>query len=258
MSRLNLTSRQRQRLRRRLAETRDARLYRRILAVLEFDHGRSAADIARMLGVTRQSIYNWIEVYSRDHDPSSLEDQGGQGRHPLLDEAREHLLEAVLAVPPREFGYPHASWTVPLLQEVLEAATGLSVSEDTLRRALHRLDYVCKRPRYDLIPDPEREKKTPDPPPDPGPAAAQRGPGPGRDRPAAVPALARRLVEARRGRPGLAEWPQRAARDLRVDEPADRDAAPRTAPERAQRRLPGVPRGGPVALPWLACGAVAR
>src|SRR5262249_4984109 len=57
-------------------------------------------------------------------------------------------------------GYPHASWTVPLLQEVLEAATGLSVSEDTLRRALHRLDYVCKRPRYDLVPDPEREKKT--------------------------------------------------------------------------------------------------
>jgi hypothetical protein len=45
-----------------------------------------------------------------------------------------------------------------LLQEVLEIATGVRVSEDTLRRALHRLDYVCKRPRYDLIPDPEREK----------------------------------------------------------------------------------------------------
>src|SRR5512143_3234719 len=57
MSRLNLTSWQRRRLRRQLAETRDARPFRRTLAVLEFDHGRSAADIARMLGVTRKTIY---------------------------------------------------------------------------------------------------------------------------------------------------------------------------------------------------------
>ena len=49
MSRLNLTSWQRRRLRRQLAETREARLFRKTLAVLEFDHGRSAADIARML-----------------------------------------------------------------------------------------------------------------------------------------------------------------------------------------------------------------
>src|SRR5262249_35291696 len=134
MSRLNLTSWQRRRLRRQLAKTHDARLFRRTLAVLEFDHGRSAADIARMLGVTRQSVYNWIEAYTQDHDPASLEDEGGTGRHPLLDEDQEHLLETLLALPPQDLGYPHASWTVPLLQEVLEIATGLQVSEDTLRR----------------------------------------------------------------------------------------------------------------------------
>src|SRR5207253_1807603 len=111
---------------------------------------------------------------------------------------------------------------------------------------------------YDLIPDPEREKKTADPPADPGPAAAQRRVGSGRDRPADVPALAGRLVEARRSRQGLAEWPQRAARDLRGDESADRDPAVRAAREGAQRRLPGVPRGNSVALLGLACGVVAR
>ena len=160
MSRLNLTSWQRRRLRRQLAETRDARLYRRTLAVLEFDHGRSAADIARTLGVTRQSVYDWVEAYTQDHDPASLEDEGGRGRHPLLDEDQEHLLEALLAVSPQDLGYPHVSWTVPLLQEVLEIAAEQWVSDDTLRRALDRLNYVWKRPRYDLDPDPEREKKT--------------------------------------------------------------------------------------------------
>jgi transposase len=236
MSRLNLTPWQKRRLRRQLAETRDARLFRRTLAVLEFDHGRCAADIARMLGVTRHTVYDWIETYTQDHDPASLEDQAGRGRPPLLDEDQEHLLEALLAGSPQDYGYPHVGWTLPLLQEVLEIATELRLSQATLRRALHRMDYLCKRPRYDLVPDPEREKKMPDPPANPGPAAAQRGVGPGRDRPVAVPAVALRLVEARRSRPGLAERPQGAARDLRGDEPADRDTAVRAAPEGTQRR----------------------
>ena len=133
MSRLNLTTWQRRRLRRQLAETRDARLFRRTLAVLEFDYGRSAADIARMLGATRQSIYDWVAVYTQDHDPASLEDEGGRGRHPRLDEDREHLLGALLAGSPQDLGYPHASWTVPLLREVLEIATEQRVSDDTLR-----------------------------------------------------------------------------------------------------------------------------
>ena len=116
MSRLNLTSWQRQRLRRQLADTPDARLYRRTLAVLEFDFGRPAADIARMLGVTRQSVYHWVETYLQARDPTALADEAGRGRHPLLDEDQEHLLEALLAVSPQDLGYP------PELAHVPEAA----------------------------------------------------------------------------------------------------------------------------------------
>ena|SRR5438067_1851908 len=258
MSRLNLTSWQRRRLRRQLAQTRDARLYRKTLAVLEFDQGRSAADIARMLGITRETVYAWIGTYNQDHDPTALEDQPGRGRYPLLNEDHEHLLEALLTESPQDHGYPHTTWTLPLLQEVLELATDLRVSQETLRRALYRMDYLWKRPRHDLAPDPQREKKTADPPANPGPAAAERGLGRGRDRPADVPAFAGRVVEARRSRPGVAEWPQRATHDLRGDELADRDPAVPAARQGAQRRLPGVPRGNSVALLGLACGVVAR
>ncbi len=69
MGRLNLTAWQRHRLRRQLKETLDARLLRRTLAVLEFDQGRSAADVAHMLGVTRQSVHNWAGTYTQGHDP---------------------------------------------------------------------------------------------------------------------------------------------------------------------------------------------
>jgi len=37
--------------------------------------------------------------------------------------------------------------------------TGILYSSDTIRRRLHELDYVWKRPRYVLALDPEREKK---------------------------------------------------------------------------------------------------
>jgi transposase len=205
MSQLELTSWQRHRLRRQLAGTEDVRLFRRTLAVLELDHGRSVADIARMLGVTRQTVYNWVEAYAGEHDPAALEDRRGHSYQPVLDEDAEHLLEALLGLSPQDVGYPHTSWTVPLLREALEIATGQQVSADTVRRALRRLDYVWKRPRYDLEPDPAREKKTAHPPANPGLAAPQRRARAGRDRPAALPAVARRLVEARRGPSGLAE-----------------------------------------------------
>ena len=60
---------------------------------------------------------------------------------------------------PDQLGYPAVNWTIPLLQEQLGRCTGQWPSEDTLRRQLHRLDYVWKRPRYVLDPDPELEKK---------------------------------------------------------------------------------------------------
>ena len=177
MSQLHLTSRQRHRLRRHLSTTEDVRLFRRTLAVLEFDYGRPAADIARMLGVSRQTVYNWLEAYTETRDPTALEDHRGRGHYRLLHEDAEHLLQALLALSPQELGYPHVSWTVPLLREALEIATGQRVSEDTVRRAVRRLEFVWKRPGYDLAADPEREKEAPHPPANPGLAAAQRGTG---------------------------------------------------------------------------------
>ena len=190
MSRLNLTSWQRQRLCQQLATAHDTRLYRRTLAVLEFDRGRAAGDIARMLGVTRQSVYNWVGAYSQAHRPAALADEAREGRPPLLGEDDRALLRALLADSPQDLGYPHTGWTVPLLQEVYESGLGRRHSADTFRRALRRMGYVWKRPRYVLAPDPRREKKKPHPAAGAGAAPRQCRAGAGRDGPADVPAAA--------------------------------------------------------------------
>ena len=89
MSRLKLKYWQRRRLRQQLKAASDARTYRRTLAVLELDRGRSAADIAAMLGVTRQSVHNWAAAFAREPDPSASGRRDRSGRPPLLAEQTE-------------------------------------------------------------------------------------------------------------------------------------------------------------------------
>jgi transposase len=196
MNRLNLAPGQRRDLQCQLARASDVRVYRRTLAVLAVDRGRPMADVADALGVTRQSVHNWVAAYARDPVPAALTARPREGRPPLLTADGVGWLRLLLARPPQSLGYPAANWTVPLLCDALHRDTGRRPSEDTVRRALHRLGYVWKRPRYVLAPDPDREKKKTRPAADRGPAAAERRAGGGRDRPAPVPAAAGGVVAA--------------------------------------------------------------
>ena len=178
MSRLSLTSSQRRRLQRQLQHTHDAHLYRRTLAILEVSRGKSVAQVAQSLGVTRRSIYYWIEHYREAFDPTVLADDDRPGRPSLWTEDRTALLQTLLVDhTPDQLGYSAVEWTAALLQEHLEHGTGQRFSETTIRRELHQLGYLWKRSRYDLDPDPDLEKKTPHPPSDSGLAPPKRSAG---------------------------------------------------------------------------------
>ena len=174
MSRLNLTTWQRRRLRDQLTETHASRVHRRTLAVLEFDRGRPVADIARMLRVSRQSVYNWIEAYRDAHDPVDLVDAAHVGRPHLLDEDGTALLRSLLDCSPQDLGYFATNWTVPLLQEHLQHTTGQFLSDETIRRGLRRLGCNGSVPVTSWLPIPSAKKKTADSPGNPGTSATER------------------------------------------------------------------------------------
>jgi transposase-like protein len=69
-----LSSRQRRQFERQLKTAGDVRVYRRTLALLEYDRERSVTEIARSLRVSRPSIYRWIERNHEAGDPKSLLD----------------------------------------------------------------------------------------------------------------------------------------------------------------------------------------
>ena len=177
-----LTAAQRRRLERELARTQDAALFRRILALLEVDAGYPVGEVAERLRVDRRSVQRWVARFRRQATLEALRHQPGQGRPRRWDQALEARLEAALRQRPTDFGYAATGWTVPLLQQWLAGnRPGPPLSVATLRRRLRERDYVWKRFRYVLNPDPQREKKTPDPPANWGLGPAYRALGPGRN-----------------------------------------------------------------------------
>jgi transposase len=159
MNPVRLTPQQRFRLRRQLRATDDLGTYRRTLGLLELDRGSRVTEVASRLGVGRRTVHGWIDTYRHRPTPSSLATHHSTGRPSLWDEDARAILRGTLHQEPDHFGYQATGWTVPLLQTHL-AHWGLTdLSDATLRRQLHTLGYVWKRPRFVLDPDPRRVAK---------------------------------------------------------------------------------------------------
>src|SRR5947209_19369251 len=57
----------RQQLAQAMKDTSDARLFRRLQAVLRITEGRSVTEAARQAGVDRASVSRWVAAYSKHH-----------------------------------------------------------------------------------------------------------------------------------------------------------------------------------------------
>ncbi len=160
MEQFRLTRRQRRQLQQTLVRCHDRRFYARLLALRQIDEGCSVGHVARILGVSRQSVYNWLRVCRQTGRLDELKDQPRPGRPSPWQPRLGGHLEQLLRQSPQEHGYFAGDWTVPLLAEHLRHLWGRQPSSHTLRRQLHALGYTWKRSRYALEPDPQQEKKT--------------------------------------------------------------------------------------------------
>ncbi len=127
----------RRRLERALSAAREARLYRRIEAVLLVAEGQPISAAARRVRATRLSVRRWVERYLATQDaaiPADRPRRGGPHSAPRLTPRR---LAAALARDPRGCGYQATSWTVRLLRQYLHQPHGITISARTLRRRLH-------------------------------------------------------------------------------------------------------------------------
>jgi len=140
------------------SSARQVRQWRRYRAIQLLAEDQSPKQVAAVLGCSLASVYNWATAWQQ-RGQTGLKDPQHAGRTHTLDAKALRLLEQWLETDPQTLGEQTTGWTVPLLHPRLTQA-GYSMSQRTLRRALHRLGWGWKRPKYVLgRPDPAYEEK---------------------------------------------------------------------------------------------------
>ena len=149
---LRLTARDRNTLAEKARSSHNAREARRALALLDLDAGEPPTRVAQRYRVSRSTVYEWAARWEDTNRPRAdrLRDAGRSGRPPDTRDAVEAVLADLMPSAPTDHGYRHPAWTTPLLLAHLARGHGLEVSDTTVRRALHRLGYRWKRPRFVL------------------------------------------------------------------------------------------------------------
>jgi len=137
------------------------RRWRRYRAILLLADGQPPPHVAQALDCGVSTVYQWVAAWRQEGCAGLAEGEHGGG-HWALDATGEELLVGLLETDPQARGHQATTWTVPLLHGEL-VRLGYQLSPRTVRRALHRLGYRWKRPRYVLgRPDPAyAEKKRP-------------------------------------------------------------------------------------------------
>jgi len=158
MRRVEMTAAQRAELETAQRQSKHVRHWKRYQAVLLRGDGMPAAVVAQTLGCSRASVSNWTTAW-RAAGVVGVREGGHPGAARRLDTAGEQRLLEVVTSDPQAAGYASTGWTVPLLRTEL-ARGGWRASGRTIRRTLHRLGWVWKRPRLVLgRPDPGYQAK---------------------------------------------------------------------------------------------------
>lgn len=138
----------RQRLSKALRQTVEARLFRRIQAVLLIAEGRTFVETSHITGLTIQSVYNLVHRYLHSHQVESLHDLPHTGRPPDAPDLTGAQILRELQRSPLKLGYRTNVWTVETLALHLSQRYQCAIAPWTLRRRMKHLALVCKRPRY--------------------------------------------------------------------------------------------------------------
>lgn len=133
----------------RMTQQEVGRVAERARMILLSARGFTVQRIMDVFEVVDETLYKWFDRFDEE-GPAGLYDRERSGRPPEIDDEAQSEIERLLERSPLDEGYEFTSWTTPLLRSHLKARMGIDVSEDTVRRTLHRLEFVWRRPRWQI------------------------------------------------------------------------------------------------------------
>lgn len=118
---------------------------RRLKAATLLRRGVSQAEVARAVGVHRQSVSRWARQLA-EQGRAGLKHPGRAGRKPGLGAADLRRLERALKRGPVAFGYATNLWTTERVAKLIEEQCGVRYHPGHVWRILRQLGWSCQRP----------------------------------------------------------------------------------------------------------------
>ena len=123
----------------------DALEKRRLQAARLLKKGIHEAEVARCVGVHRQSVNRWARQLA-EQGITGLKKAGRAGRKPKLTEADLGRIEAGLKRGPEVLGYDTSLWTAWRVADLIERECGVKYSPGHVWWLLRKLGWSCQRP----------------------------------------------------------------------------------------------------------------
>ena len=138
-------------LKKRARKTRNAQQRRQYDIVRLNLEGRKKTEIAQIMDMSLQGIYNVLHRYSAG-GIEGLQLRKAKGRERKLNEEQEAELYQVISEKlPKEVGLePFCNWTAPLACQYVKNQFGVEFSERGMRDVFYRLHLSYTRPTYRL------------------------------------------------------------------------------------------------------------
>lgn len=118
---------------------------RRLHAAKLLKEGIHEAEVARRVGVHRQSVNRWARQLS-ESGISGLKKAGRAGRRPRLSESDLGKIREALKRGPEALGYETSLWTAWRVADLIERECGIRYHSGHVWKVLKRLGWSCQRP----------------------------------------------------------------------------------------------------------------
>jgi transposase len=116
--------------------------------VAAVQNGESPEDVARVLGVHRATVYNWLSQY-RAGGWGNLDAGKRGGRRRKLDaKAMAWIYKVVTRKDPRQFKFAFALWTSKMVGELIRERLNIALSKASVCRLLDQLGLSAQRPLW--------------------------------------------------------------------------------------------------------------
>jgi transposase len=126
-----------------------ADVFRNCLIILMSHSKDTIACIARRLGCSTDTVARVRRLY-RQGGAQALRPIKPPGRPSRATPEFLRQMKKAVQTPPMKLGYGFSTWSVARLAAHLAKVTGISFSEDQLRRLLHRQGFSVQRPKHTL------------------------------------------------------------------------------------------------------------